>query len=167
MSRHEVKLHPYSFAKEFRVNQRSDIKASNYGNSEKRYMFYVKNRFSNDSFESGFTLYAYEIVKETSFYYFLINKQRIRKDNEHKRFATTPEDAVRRAVKRAETYLRILMDKAQTVNQFLIRADGSSTRKRLKDSYGFESFVKSIGPEDEIPPEVYLKEMRRELDIPY
>ena len=168
MSRQEVKLTPYSSVKEYCVNRRSSIRFSEYEHNTKKYMFYAKNQFSSDSYEQKIKLYAYEIVKETPYFYFLINGQRVSKQYNHPRLSPTPEAAVERAMERAQRYLNILIERARNVDDFIQRANTGNRQEDTQELRHFEAFIKSLGPAHEnLSPEAYAEKHNVELEIPF
>jgi hypothetical protein len=156
MAKKEIAYYPNSGLVEYKLNRKHEIGERTeclYGRS---YLYYVRNSFSSDAYENHFKLYKFEIVKETACFYFLINKRRVKKGSDGP-YCITPEAALRQALRRADTYLTILMDKARSVNEFIQRANNANTSTALKDMRGFEAFVRSLEPEAEIPQEAYQK----------
>lgn len=104
-------------------------------NSDFLSLFYVKNHYNPDFYGFSATLFRFKIVKETNCFYFLKNGQRIHKTLNNLTYATSPRDAVDKALKRADNYLDILIRRGTNVSNFLktAKADYKANTSELRE----------------------------------
>ena len=118
-------------------------------------LYYVKNTYNDDYYGQSVTLYRYKIIKATDHYYTIANGkplgQRLHRNLTGNHFATTPSEALRKALRRGSRYFDILIRRADQVSRFLKAVD-ADYKKSTKDLRDFATIAAQFKDVDEIPP---------------
>lgn len=114
-------------------------------------LYYVKNTYNDDYYGQSVTLYRYKIIKATDHYYTIGNGQRLHRNLTGNHYATTPSEALRKALRRGSRYFDILIRRAEHVSKFLKAVD-ADYKKSTKDLRDFATIAAQFKDVDEIPP---------------
>lgn len=125
-------------------------------------IYYVRNVYNDDYYGQTVELFCFKIKKITEFYFFLENGTRMMKTLGGNNYALTPSGALRKALRRADRYLDILIGRGERVSKFLKKVKKNNT-KHTRELRDFAMIAMQFRDVDDIPPNL-LKDYDIEPD---
>lgn len=120
------------------------------------HLYYAVNNYDDES--RIITIYGFEIIKTTECFFF-IKGRRIHKEGINP-FAKTPEQAVRKSIKRARNYIDILARRGRSVISFIEKYD-SSYSDNVYELQLFNELAKRADNVDNLPADVFNRNLTK------
>lgn len=114
-------------------------------------LYHAINEYADmDYGGKGMIIYAFAIERETACYYVMQAGFKLGKKLNNRTWSISPEDAVHKAMRRADNYLTILIRRGHEVSAFIRECNyaGSPKLKELRD---FAEIAKQFSTVDDIP----------------